>query len=74
MPVLAALDGIATEGLVLSGPLTLADLHLAPMFAGFTRSPDGAAAVAAFPALHNWWQRQAKRPHVATCLAPLPDH
>ncbi|MBJ2153612.1 glutathione S-transferase family protein [Paracoccus sp. IB05] len=74
MPVLAALEVIAAEGLVMSGPLTLADLHLAPMFAGFTRSPDGAAAVAGFPALHSWWQRQAKRPHLATCLAPLPDH
>lgn len=71
-PVLAALDAIAAEGLVLSAPLTLADLHLAPMMLAFTRSREGEAALMRFPALAGWWHRTSHRPHVATCLAPLP--
>jgi glutathione S-transferase len=54
--VLAALDGIAEEGLVL-GPatLTLAECHLAPMLSAFTAAREGATLLAAFPALNRWW-------------------
>ncbi|WP_112312464.1 glutathione S-transferase family protein [Pseudogemmobacter bohemicus] len=71
-PVLAALEAIAREGLVLFGPLTLADLHLAPMMLAFTRSREGEAALMRFPALAGWWLRTSRRPHVGACLAPLP--
>jgi glutathione S-transferase len=68
--VLAALEAVAAEGLVLGhGPVTLADCHLAPMLAAFTQAPEGAAALARFPALSRWWQGMAGRPSL-TCSDP----
>jgi len=62
-PVLDALEAIAAEGLQLAGgPLSLADLHLAPMVAAFASAPEGAALLAARPALARWWQAMAQRP------------
>lgn len=62
-PVLDALEAIAAEGLQLAGgPLSLADLHLAPMIAAFASAPEGAALLAARPALALWWQQMAQRP------------
>lgn len=62
-PALRALNGIASEGLQLTGqPISLADLHLAPMLSYFTRVPEGAAALASFPALAAWWQMMSNRP------------
>lgn len=62
-PVLEALEAIAAEGLQLAGgPLSLADLHLAPMIAAFATAPEGAALLAARPALSRWWQQMAARP------------
>lgn len=62
-PVLDALEDIAAEGLQLGGgPLSLADLHLAPMIAAFVSAPEGAALLAGRPALDRWWQRIARRP------------
>jgi glutathione S-transferase len=56
--VLAFLDGVAREGLVLNGRgLTLADFHLAPMIDYFVRAEEGKAALAAFGALQGWWHR-----------------
>ncbi|WP_193175903.1 glutathione S-transferase family protein [Oricola nitratireducens] len=56
--VLAALETIACEGLVLDGEtVTLADCHLAPMIDYFLRAPEGAAAIAVYPALSRWWRR-----------------
>ncbi|HEX9857746.1 MAG TPA: glutathione S-transferase family protein [Paracoccaceae bacterium] len=55
--VLQALEAIAAEGLQLSGKtLSLADLHLAPMIGCLALTPEGAALLAACPALHRWWQ------------------
>jgi len=60
--VLDALEAIAAEGLQLAGgPLSLADLHLAPMIAAFASAPEGAALLAARPALALWWQAVARR-------------
>lgn len=54
--VLAALEQIAAEGLVLNRrALTLADVHLAPMTGFFAATPEGAAALAASPALASWF-------------------
>ena len=55
-PVLAALEEIAEEGLILTGaPLTLADCHLAPMVSYFSRAPEGTQALSRYPALARWW-------------------
>nr|WP_237422037.1 glutathione S-transferase family protein [Frigidibacter albus] len=62
-PVLDALEAIAAEALQLAGgPLSLADLHLAPMIAAFASAPEGAALLAARPVLALWWQQMAHRP------------
>jgi glutathione S-transferase len=61
-PVLAALERIAQEGLVLSGAhLTLADCHLAPMIGAFAAAPEGAEALSRHPALARWWGAMAGR-------------
>ncbi|MCR9126389.1 MAG: glutathione S-transferase family protein [Rhodobacteraceae bacterium] len=73
--VLQMLDGIAAEGLVLNGPVTLADLHLAPMMAYFTGAPQGAAALAEFSDLSRWWQGMAGHPALGgtdPALATMP--
>ncbi|MDK3017678.1 glutathione S-transferase family protein [Pseudodonghicola flavimaris] len=60
--VLAALEAIAAEGLVLTGSaLTLADVHLAPMMGFFAATPEGAAALASHPALSAWFGAIAGR-------------
>jgi glutathione S-transferase len=56
--VLAFLDGVAREGLMLTERgLTLADCHLAPMIDYFVRAEEGKAALAGFGALQGWWDR-----------------
>ncbi len=63
IPVLATLESVAAEGFVLAPQaLTLADLHLAPMIAYFAEVPQGAAALATYPALSAWWRKIALRP------------
>ncbi|OWU86100.1 hypothetical protein ATO6_04370 [Oceanicola sp. 22II-s10i] len=71
-PVLAMLEDIATEGLALSGPVTLADIQLAPMIAAFATAPEGAGMLARHPVLSRWWQAMAERPSVTTTDAGLP--
>ncbi|HLL30772.1 MAG TPA: glutathione S-transferase family protein [Allosphingosinicella sp.] len=58
--VLAFLDAVAGEGLVLSGrDFTLADCHLAPMMDYFVRTGEGKAALSSHPALQGWWDRMS---------------
>jgi glutathione S-transferase len=73
-PVLAALDAIANEGLVLApeSPITLADLHLAPMIAAFITAPEGRAMLPDFPDLARWWQVIAARPSLLATKTGLP--
>lgn len=60
--VLAVLENIADEGHVLSADaVSLADLHLAPMIAYFTATPEGQALFADYPALVRWWSWMEKR-------------
>lgn len=55
--VLGFLDGVAGEGLVLTGrDIGLADCHLAPMIDYFVRAEEGKAALAGFGALKQWWE------------------
>lgn len=70
--VLAALDRIAAEGRVLSGTVTLADLHLAPMLAAFVQAPEGAEMLSRHPALAAWWRWMAARPGMAATDPGLP--
>lgn len=54
--VLAFLDGVAGEGLVLGGAeITLADCHLAPVMDYFVRAEEGKDALSSHPALQRWW-------------------
>jgi glutathione S-transferase len=56
--VLAFLDAVAREGLVLTGrDVGLADFHLAAMIDCFVRAEEGKAALSARPALQRWWER-----------------
>ena len=61
-PALAMIEGIAAEGLVLTGQrLSLADFHLAPMIAAFAAAPEGAEVLSEFPALSLWWLSMEQR-------------
>lgn len=58
--VLSFLDGVAAEGMVLSGrDFTLADCHLAPTMDYFVRAEEGKAALSSHPALQGWWDRMS---------------
>lgn len=63
-PVLAALESLAAEGLVLTGgdAFTLADCHLAPMIDYFIRAEEGRRALLAFPNLSRWWKDVSVQP------------
>jgi glutathione S-transferase len=71
--VLSALDAIAAEGLILDGKsMTLADCHLAPMFYYFQRAPEGAAAMADYPALALWWKHVSETRSFIETVPSLP--
>ena len=54
--VLAALNEIAAEGLVLNGAgVGVADCHLAPMIGYFAKVPEGRDMLAQYPALVAWF-------------------
>lgn len=60
---LAALSALKRPGPWLLGrQLTLADLHAAPVFFYFLKTPEGHAMLSAFPALQAWWQAVSARP------------
>ena len=63
---LAALEAIMGDGPWLAGPdLTLADLHAAPMFDLFLRTPEGAEMLPRHPRLAAWWRAVSARPSFA---------
>lgn len=58
--ILSFLDGVAGEGVVLSGrDITLADCHLAPMMDYFVRAEEGKAALSSHLALQRWWDQMS---------------
>ena len=63
---IAALEAAAdSQGPFLCGPeLSLADLHLVPVMAYFSGTPEGQKALAGAPRLARWWQAIAGRPSV----------
>ena len=74
LPVLGALDMLATEGHVLNGRVfTLADCHLAPMVAYFVQAPEGAAALSRYSALANWWENVSRRKSIRATDPGLPS-
>lgn len=74
LPVLAALDAVASEGLVLGGEVfTLADCHLGPMIAYFVQAPEGHRALMEHPALADWWTRISARQSMLETDPGLPS-
>lgn len=62
LPVLGALNSLASEGCVLNGKsYTLADCHLTPMVAYFVQAKEGQAALRDYPALAKWWAGASQR-------------
>jgi glutathione S-transferase len=59
---LAALEALADDPWLAGPDLTLADLHAAPMFALFLRTPEGEAMLAGHPRLAAWWAAVSARP------------
>ena len=58
--VLAFLDRVAGEGVVLNGrDISLADCHLAPMVDYFVRAGEGKVALSSHPALQRWWDQMS---------------
>jgi glutathione S-transferase len=45
--------------------LSLADLHVAPVMAYFSGTPEGKHLLAKSPRLQRWWQKMAERPSMA---------
>lgn len=72
-PVLAALEKIANERVVLTGSnLTLADCYLTPMIDYFSRACDGARALRAHPALSIWWEQMCTQDFLRD-TDPMPN-
>jgi glutathione S-transferase len=63
----AALEDLAdTTGPFLCGPeISLADLHVAPVMAYFSETPEGKTVLAKLPRLSRWWKAFSSRPSVA---------
>ena len=62
----AALEALVDgTGPYLCGPeLSLADLHLVPVYGYFSMTPEGQKALTKAPKLARWWQAISKRPSV----------
>jgi glutathione S-transferase len=54
-------DMIGSQPWLAGASLSLADLHVAPMFAYFLQSADGRDLLAEHPRLAGWWARIAER-------------
>jgi glutathione S-transferase len=62
-----ALESLAdASGPYLCGPaMSLADIHLAPIMAYFSQTPEGKSMLAKSPKLARWWQGMSARPSMA---------
>lgn len=62
-----ALESLAdASGPYLCGPaISLADIHLAPVMAYFSQTPEGKSLLAKSPKLARWWQGMSTRPSMA---------
>lgn len=71
-PVLKSIDAIIAEGRILTGVLSRADLHLAPMIAYFTQAPQGAEMLTRYPALSHWFENIKRRDSFVETEPGLP--
>ena len=63
---MSTLEEVLGGGKFLAGDsLSLADLHLAPMFAYFTGTPESAPILEDKPGLHGWWEHMKARDSMA---------
>ncbi len=71
--VLAALNELVTEqGLLKTGQLSLADIHLGPMISYFEMAPEGAKLLRSYSKLSQWWETISKRPGIEQSKPKLP--
>ena len=69
---LAAFEALLGGGHCLAGEsLSLADLHLAPVMAYFSATPEGQGPLPNHPGLANWWAAISARPSMAKTQPPL---
>lgn len=69
---LAAFEALLGQGHYLAGEtISLADLHLAPVMAYFSATPEGQARLPGFPGLARWWAAVSARPSMARTQPPL---
>ena len=60
-----ALDALIGDNAYLTGAtLSLADLHLAPVYDYFSQTPEGATALQGTPNLRRWWAGMSQRESV----------
>ena len=61
----SALDGLFDDGPYLAGgSLSLADLHLVPVYQYFMQTPEGEKLLAGTANLGGWWSKMSDRPSV----------
>jgi glutathione S-transferase len=73
-PAATALDALADimgRGQWLAGTFSLADIHLAPIYAYLAMTPEGKAMLDTRQELTGWWQRMSARPSIAATRSPL---
>ena len=71
--VLAALNElIAEQGILTTGQLSLADIHLGPVISYVDMAPEGATLLKSYPKLSLWWNEISKRPGMAQSKPELP--
>jgi len=70
--VLAALEALASEPFLAGQDLSLADLHVGAMIAYFTLAPEGAALLASYPRLAQWWGKLSRCASFAATDPGLP--
>ena len=69
---MAALEGLLGDQAFLAGEsLSLADLHLAPIFDYFTATPESAPILEDKAGLHRWWEAVKARPSMAETAPKL---
>ena len=67
---LTAIEAVMGDGPWLAGEdLSLADLHAAPMFDLFRRTPEGKTLMARHRRLTDWWDAVSARPSMAMTAA-----
>lgn len=70
--VLAEIENLMGQNPFLAGPqLSLADLHLAPVMAYFSMTPEGEAVLKKLPRLSEWWAKMKERPSMAKTAPKL---